>query len=235
MQGIFRRRNLPHWDVPGHPVFITGCLRGSLSAVGLKQIDNYREELEQRSRPDKFTADQWEHHKQKLFFAFIDNLLDMHSPVQHLAEDEQAKIVANAFLHFAEERYQLLAFCVMPSHHHWLFSIVDDWEDMEGQRLRSLGKQDRTPREIISHSIQSFTATMCNRSRGVEENYWQQETFDHWARTEDEAIRIIRYIENNPVKAGLCEHPEDYQWSSARIRQELRISEGDPIPKMLLP
>ena len=37
--GVFRRRNLPHWDVPGHPVFITGCLRGSLSLKDLKQID----------------------------------------------------------------------------------------------------------------------------------------------------------------------------------------------------
>ncbi|WP_372718279.1 transposase [Novipirellula sp.] len=235
MQGIFRRRNLPHWDVPGHPVFITGCLRGCFSATGLKQIDEYREELERRSKPAKFSADQWEHHKQKLFFAFVDNLLDNDSPVQHLADDEQAKIVANAFLHFANERYKLLAFVVMPSHHHWLFSVNEDWADMEIARLKLLGKQDRTPREIISHSVQSFTATMCNRSRGVEETYWQQETFDHWARTENEAIRIVHYIENNPVKAGLCAVAEDYGWSSAKIRHDLKISESQPIPKIVLP
>jgi hypothetical protein len=27
--------------------------------------------------------------------------------------------------------------------------------------------------------------------------------------------RIVRYIENNPVKAGLVSRPEDYPWSSA--------------------
>ena len=32
-----------------------------------------------------------------------------------------AEIVRNAFLHFADERYHLLAFVVMPSLHHWLF------------------------------------------------------------------------------------------------------------------
>ena len=27
--------------------------------------------------------------------------------------------------------------------------------------------------------------------------------------------RAIVYIENNPVKAGLCRRPEDWEWSSA--------------------
>jgi len=35
MKGLFRRRNLPHWDVLGHPVFITGCLQGSISQSGI--------------------------------------------------------------------------------------------------------------------------------------------------------------------------------------------------------
>jgi hypothetical protein len=106
MQGIFRRRNLPLWDVLGHAVFITGCLQRCFSAIGLKQIDQYRDELERRLKPAKLPANQWEHHKQKRFFAFVDNLLDNHSSVQHLVDDEQAKIVANAFLHFADERYE---------------------------------------------------------------------------------------------------------------------------------
>ena len=33
MDGVFRRRNLPHWDVLEQPVFITGCLQGSISQV----------------------------------------------------------------------------------------------------------------------------------------------------------------------------------------------------------
>jgi putative transposase len=28
----------------------------------------------------------------------------------------------------------------------------------------------------------------------------------------------IRYVELNPVRAGLCRHPCDYRWSSARQR-----------------
>jgi hypothetical protein len=35
-------------------------------------------------------------------------------------------------------------------------------------------------------------------------------------RNDDEFHRIQRYIEWNPVKAGLVFAPEDFRWSSAR-------------------
>ena len=54
----------------------------------------------------------------------------------------------------------------------------------------------------------------------------------HWARDDAEVLRIIDYIENNPVKAGLVTEPEDYRWSSARIRREMAIKPGDAIYKV---
>ena len=113
----------------------------------------------------------------------------------------------------------------MPSHHHWLFYPKHDWVE---QTRKSA--EPRTPREIISHSIQSYTATMCNRHRNVKGSYWQSETYDHWSRDEEETFRIIEYIEQNPVKAGLVQQPEDWQFSSARLRKELNIAAGEPIP-----
>jgi hypothetical protein len=52
--GVFRRRHLPHWDVAGHPFFVTACLEGSISASGLKEIRQYREYLAKQPRPEKF-------------------------------------------------------------------------------------------------------------------------------------------------------------------------------------
>ena len=60
--------------------------------------------------------------------------------------------------------------------------------------------------------------------------FWQSESYDHWVRDDDELLRIIDYIENNPVKAGLAALPEDYRWSSARIRKQLGLKPGDAIP-----
>ena len=43
----------------------------------------------------------------------------------------------------------------------------------------------------------------------------RRESYDHWVRDEAEFERIKRYIENNPVKAGLVAQASDYPWSSA--------------------
>lgn len=228
-QGVFRRRQLPHWDVDGKPVFVTACLEGSVSAAGLSRIRRYRDELAQRARPPDIKEREWERKKHKLVFQIVDELLDHQSPVQHLADDRQSKIVRDAFLHFADERYKLLAFAVMPSHHHWLFLPDEAWSLDVVEQLR--GSKMRTPREIISHSIQSYTGSMCNRIRGESGSYWQTETFDHWARDEAEALRIIHYIENNPVTAGLVSRPEDWRWSSASIRVKAGLQPGDAIRK----
>ena len=168
-EGTFRRRRLPHWDVPGVPVFITACLAGSISSVGLSRIRRYRDELENRARPVAMQEVEWAYHKEKLMFRKVDDLLDYHSSARHLDDERQARIVRDAFLHFADERYKLLAFVVMPSHHHWVFLPDEDWARTAVLRAKESGHRKQTPREIISHAIQSYTGTMCNRIRARKE------------------------------------------------------------------
>lgn len=45
--------------------------------------------------------------------------------------------------------------------------------------------------------------------------FWQDESLDHWARSADEVRYLIRYVENNPVRAGLVAFKEQWPWSSA--------------------
>ncbi|OAI41588.1 hypothetical protein AYO40_02955 [Planctomycetaceae bacterium SCGC AG-212-D15] len=71
--------------------------------------------------------------------------------------------------------------------------------------------------------IKGFTSHEINgldQARG--RVFWQDESYDHWVRDEEEMHRIIVYIENNPVAAGLCARPEDWPWSSARFRAGLK-------------
>jgi putative transposase len=44
------------------------------------------------------------------------------------------------------------------------------------------------------------------------QRFWQREWFDHWSRTPQEDDKIISYIRNNPVHAGLVENAEDWPW-----------------------
>jgi REP element-mobilizing transposase RayT len=227
--GLFRRRDLPHIDVEGKASFITGCLDGSIPASGLKRIREYRDALNSRPRPESLSEADWELKKHKLVFQFVDSILDVESAVKYLSDDRLAEIVQNAFLHFAEERYHLFAFVVMPSHHHWLFLPKADWA--EEFAIRQIGKMVRTPRESISHSIQSYTGSQCNRLLGRTGSFWQTETFDHYARDETELYRILHYIEQNPVVAGLVGRAEDYRWSSAYLRPQQGLQPGQVIAK----
>jgi len=42
-------------------------------------------------------------------------------------------------------------------------------------------------------------------------------------------LRIIEYIEQNPVKANLVNCPEEWRWSSARLRAETGVARGQAL------
>jgi REP element-mobilizing transposase RayT len=84
----------------------------------------------------------------------------------------------------------------MPNHVHVLLPLVD-------------------PSKLL-HSVKGFSAREANKLLGRSgEPFWQRESYDHWVRSEMESERIRRYIEENPVRAGLVARAEDYPWSSA--------------------
>ncbi len=68
----------------------------------------------------------------------------------------------------------------------------------------------------LLQSLKGVTAREANLLLGrTGESFWQRESYDHWVRDSAELERIVAYIENNPVKAGLVPRAEDYRWSSA--------------------
>ena len=134
-------------------------------------------------------------------FAKADEFLDRADVgPKHLQDPAAAKIVEDAILFGVAQRYELFAWCVMANHVHVLLTPL--WE---------LAK--------VTQGLKGFTAHEINRLQNeTGRTLWVDESYDHWARDEDELMRIIVYIENNPVKAGLCKRPEDWLWSSARFR-----------------
>jgi REP element-mobilizing transposase RayT len=210
MSGIFRRRHLPHWDVADATYFVTTCLAGSIPAAGFRELEDYRRQLESRPRPTTVPEADWEHLNRKLRFAKLDELLDDRPAVRHFDNPEVAALVENSIRHFADTRYRLLAFVIMPSHLHWVFHPMSEW-------CETL-PPGRTPREVVMHGLKSYTATQCNRVLGRTGPFWQDESYDHWVRDEDELVRIVEYVENNPVKAGLVANPAEFVFSSAHHR-----------------
>ena len=219
-----RRRDLPHWDVPHAAYFITSCLEGSIPAQGLLDIDDYRASLQRRPRPTGKSEEAWTTNCWKLVFARTESWLDMQPAVRHLSDTRLAQLVVDAFYFFADHRYKLLAFVVMPSHIHWVFQPMESWVSQLGPQITV-----RSPRERIIHSINRHTAAECNKLLGLSGTFWQHESYDHWIRDAEEMERIIRYVEGNPVKAGLVDLPEQWPYSSAWDRKRTGMELGVPL------
>lgn len=224
MQEHFRRRRLPHVDKPGAIYFVTSCLDGSIPALGLKEIADYRQSLADRTIPQGMTAQEWERHKWKLEFAKSDDWLDRSLAARYLENDEMAEEVEKALLHFAGKRYAIWTWVVMPNHFHWVFEPLPQWVESLGDAA-----DERTPRERIMHSVKRHSARQCNRLLGKTGTFWQDESYDHCVDDVDELERIIEYVEQNAAKAGLATDERDYRFSSEYYRRENGILVGRPL------
>lgn len=217
-----RRRHLPHWDVPGAAYFVTACLDGSIPAQGLLDIMRFREEAKRASRPEGVSEEDWRRRLWKQGFVRTEQWLDRQPANRMLESPALAAVVVDSIFHFAGVRYDLLAYAVMPSHLHWLFQPRTTWTE-------TLTDDPRSPRELITYSLNRFTATNCNRLLNRKGTFWQGESYDHWVRDADELERIIVYVEENPVKAGLVRAAEEWPFSSTYFRKRQGIEFGTPL------
>jgi putative transposase len=69
---------------------------------------------------------------------------------------------------------------------------------------------------------------MINFRQGWRGHLWQ-ERFSSFIMDERYLLAAARYIERNPVRAGLAEKPEEYRWSSASAHIE---KEDDKLVKV---
>jgi putative transposase len=91
---------------------------------------------------------------------------------------------------------RVYAYVVMPEHVHLLLS--------EPQR------------ETLAEAVKSLKQGVSRRLIGNADHFWQKRYYDFNIRNYPQFIEKVRYIHNNPVKRGLCERPEEWEWSSFR-------------------
>jgi REP element-mobilizing transposase RayT len=121
-----------------------------------------------------------------------------------LQDARVARVVADALAYGESGRqfYQLRAWVIMPNHVHALL-------------------RPKTSMPVITRWLKGSTARQANLILGrTGEAFWQDESFDHRVRDEAEMDRIVRYVEHNPVTAGLAANPRAWPWTSARLAGE---------------
>jgi REP element-mobilizing transposase RayT len=139
----------------------------------------------------------------------IDRYVDLGHGSCFLAKQRVGELVENAFLHFDDERYDLLAWCVMSNHVHVLAV-----------------PRPGSPLSDIVQSWKSFTAKEANKELRRKGQFWAPDYFDEFMKSTSQLEATIEYIERNPVNAKLVFQPAQWRFSSAALRHEERVNRG---------
>jgi putative transposase len=185
---LYYERNLPHRLPPGSDIFLTFRLTDSLPAATVARL-RAQFHTGENQLPEATYAEQ------RRYFGRFDQLLDEAAHgATWLRHPEIANLVGGSLQHFNGKAYCLRCYCIMPNHVHLVVSLEDGAPALAETLQR----------------IKGYTALQANKHLGRTGQFWQRETYDHIVRSGDEMQRVIAYVLNNPVKAGLVESWE--QW-----------------------
>lgn len=223
----FYERNLPHLVPIGASLFVTPRLAGS---IPLHLIDQWKKEKKEAIQKikDQFKAQKdftgaansqlGEQRKelitniQKRYFAKVDDYLDKSTfGPTWLKEAKAAEKLVEKIHHYDGEFYDLIAFTIMSNHFHLLIDTSSQLKDIPDDI--EVTTENYAPLETIMHRIKGGSSFEINKILGRKGRLWQAESYDHFTRTMEEFFNIIRYIANNPVKAGLAKKWDDFPFT----------------------
>lgn len=185
-KGFHTRGYLPHWDLKNATQAITFRLDDSLPK---HVIMEWREDLLE-IKDDEL--------REKELHRLISKFEDKGHGSCVLKDPVCAGIVREKLRAGDRDAYKLLDWCVMPNHVHTMIRILDE-----------------TPLSKIVQKWKGGSSVGINRYLGEGGALWHREYYDRLVRDEENYYKCSRYIRMNPVKALLCEKPEDWKFSSA--------------------
>ena len=98
----------------------------------------------------------------------------------------------------------LHAYCLMSNHVHLLLSSHSG---------KACGELMRRVAQLHSQYM--------NRTHGRSGSLWEGRYRSCLVQEEEYVLACYRYIDSNPVRAGMCSDPTDYEWSSCRANAGL--------------
>lgn len=191
----FYTRKLPHWQPEEQTFFITYRLYGSLPLAVIDQLKDYYSK--EKKLPKNQSPERKQIIREEYFLAFESELEKNLNEPYWLREEAIAKIVQDSILFNDKKQYTLWSSCIMSNHVHVLLSTHP------GSPLLN----------IILQNHKKFTAVHCNKVLGRSGPFWAEESYDTIIRTNAHYFRVVNYIIQNPVKAGLVKNWMDWKFT----------------------
>jgi putative transposase len=188
------RHRLPHWKVSDRPHFITIRCAGSLPPDVLARVREIHTHLRlaEPASPQFATL-------QRQYFSTCEKHLDRQegfAPVTSAPQDSTANVLLTAWRDLAPTSGWLVTHAVvMPNHVHFIMAP---------------NRESPAPLRTTLREWKGRVARQANLALGRTGKFWQSDWFDRWLRTDAEEARVIAYIQQNPVKAGLVRQWTDW-------------------------
>ena len=226
----FAERHRPHIHPPGAILFVTYRLAGSIPKATVRVYKAKKEWLkEEANRIRKLSESEVkpamtellgliEKFNREWFVKFEDILHKAKTGPMWLQDERAAQVVADGLHKLDGDAYRLDSFSVMSNHVHTVFKPL-----LSEQELREKFDEDghltftseHPALSRIMHSLKGGSAYECNLVLGRNGQFWEHESFDHVVRR-GKFDATIRYVLNNPVKAGLVKQWRDWPWNYCR-------------------
>ena len=196
----YYHRRLPHYQPKDSILFVTFRLANSLPKNVVVQLLQEREQREinimcEKNREKKQILLQEEGRR---YFGHFDSYLDrVMTEIHWLANPVVAEVVKNSILFYDQKIYEVVAFCIMSNHVHLVLNM----------------EKTNVPLHSILQRVKSYSARKANSLLEMKGIFWQRENYDHVVRNSEELKRIVRYVMENPLKAGLCKTWSDWRWT----------------------
>jgi len=210
------RGYLPHLELEDSTYFVTFRLAGTLPKKVLEQLQQERWTTLEIAKKEKRKLTEQEQTRLKYVESTkIHRYLDQGIGDCWLREPSVAAMVNESIRHFDGSRYVSHALCIMPNHLHWLLTPIQG----------SLPSKVDSPLISIMHTIKSYTSHQANKLLKRQGSFWSKEYYDHLVRSSEEFGRLLIYILENPIKAGLCKRWDEWPWTtcSDQIRASLSL------------
>lgn len=198
---MYYRRKLPHFIPDGATFFVTYRLAGSMPIEIIKQLKEKHERglaTMKEIHDGKTTYQHVVRNMHKRNFANVDAYLDMNLNEPHWLKNEAVASMVAESLHFiAQDWVEISCFTIMANHVHVLMRPKNNVPGLMNILQRHKSFTGKTGNEILQRNGQ----------------FWEHESYDHVVRNAEEFERIVAYILNNPVKAGLVKKWQDWKWT----------------------
>ena len=121
----------------------------------------------------------------------------------------------------------VLSWCLMPNHFHWLIVINKDYnvEYEINERTKTLNPLNKDIGSLLSSYTQQMNKKQCRSGSLFRKRTKSKSLNQYIEKYNDYLLNCFLYIHQNPVRAGLVDKIEDWEFSSFRDYSGLRKGE----------